>query len=308
MVIVATVTAFVAVALSAATPTSIIPEARAAGGNGLLVPGYGWDPGWDQIIKAKQDNPGTPIEAIINPNGGPGDSKDSHWSDVTNQLQGAGIKVLGYVDTHYAGDSTSSIEQQMNDYYNWYGVDGIFLDEVSTDGLSYYTTLWNYGNGHGLVVLNPGTSVPSSYGDIANTIVVWENSYMPSHVDSNGIPKDQLAVLSHGGDPSQSEFLQIANEVKYVYGASDWSQVASNIDDQASWAAGSGGSSSTPSNTNTTPTTHHNNANGNTNTTPTTHQNTTPHKSTPNGNTPKNAPNTNQLSGNILGRLHTRGL
>jgi len=233
-------TTAIAVALAvAALPTAALKPAYADKGNGLIVPMYGWDAGWSELIHAKKENPGTKIIAIINPASGVGGGRDSHWVNVVNELQDAGIRVVGYIATSYAGRSISDIQNDIDHYYEWYGVNGIFLDEVSTGNVDYYKTLRHYAEKpHGIqdVVLNPGAPVPSSYADAGDIIIVHENAWLPSGITSNGISESKLGVLSHGGIPSKSDFQKATDDVKYVYSAPDWLHVASNILDQANWA------------------------------------------------------------------------
>jgi spherulation-specific family 4 protein len=220
--------------LGAASQTQ---QVYALSGHGLIIPVYGYDADWSAIEKAKSDNPGDSILAVISPSDGPGDGQDSHWSNVVNELQDAGVKVLGYIDTHYAGDSKSSVNSQIDDYYNWYGVNGVFLDEVSDNDAGYYKSLYNHGGDKGLVVLNPGAPVPHSYSGAADVIIASENTDFPSHVTTNGIASSKLGVLEHGGDPSKSDFARMRDQVGYVYGSPDWTDVASNLSDQADWAS-----------------------------------------------------------------------
>ncbi|HEX2557746.1 MAG TPA: spherulation-specific family 4 protein, partial [Nitrososphaera sp.] len=215
-----------------------LAPAYADTGNGLIVPMYGWDAGWSDIIHAKKENPGTKITVIVNPSSGPG-SRDSHWASVVNDLQDAGILVVGYIATSYAGRSIDSIKDDIDKYYDWYGVNGIFLDEVSPSDASYYKSLRHYAEkptGTQDVILNPGAPVPLSYANAGDVIIVYENAGLPSDVTSNGISESKLGVLSHGGNPSKSDFQSASNDVNYVYAAPDWMNVASNVDDQANWA------------------------------------------------------------------------
>jgi spherulation-specific family 4 protein len=230
--------AMIAVALSIATSLALTGQAFADDNNGLVVPIYGWDAGWNELIKAKHENSDTKIITIINPSSGPG-SEDSHWKSVVNDLQDAGIRVVGYVATSYAGRSLDSVKDDADKYFDWYGVNGIFFDEVSPNDVSYYKSLRHHVEGHSGtqdVILNPGAPVPNSYEDAADIIIVHEGSGLPSSVTSNGIAESKLGVLSHGGNPSESEFKDATSDVKYVYGAPDWMHVASNIEDQADWA------------------------------------------------------------------------
>jgi hypothetical protein len=97
---------------------------------------------------------GTPTVglAIINPNSGPGTSKDTNYANQVTTTEAAGITVVGYVATGYAGTVTTSrtlaaAKQDIDTYYNWYpNSGGIFLDEVTTDCANrntYYKPLYD---------------------------------------------------------------------------------------------------------------------------------------------------------------------
>lgn len=225
-----TILAAIAATVMTAAPAGM---ALADDGNGLVVPMYGWDAGWNQLIDAKEQNSGTEIIAVINPSGGPGGGRDSHWVDVVDDLQDADIKVVGYVSTAYAGRSIGDVQNEVDRYEDWYDVDGIFFDEVSPSARDYYNQV---NDGVGLVILNPGAPVPESYGDIADIIIVNENAGLPSGVSSNGISESKLGVLSHSSTPSEGEFKDISDEVNYIYGSPDWIHAAPNVEDQADWA------------------------------------------------------------------------
>lgn len=217
--------------------TTTIP-AYAQDGKGLIVPLYGWDAGWSQVIQAKQSYPGTQIFAVVNPAAGPGSGPDSHYLSVVNEMKNAGVNVLGYVASSYASADLSTLENQIRAYHDWYGVNGIFIDEVSPSALSYYQTLHDYAHGVGAqsVVLNPGAPVPASYANAGDIIVAYENGYIPSQVSSNGISPSKLGALIHGVTPSRDQYEGLLNQVGYLYLAPDWSHAAPNIVDQASWA------------------------------------------------------------------------
>jgi len=232
------VAATLAVTLCFAIVEANLPAEHATtGGKGLIVPIYNWDSGYKKLIDAKKANPSTSIIAILNPNNGPGGSKDDHWTNVVYNLQHAGVKVIGYVATGYTGVSQDSIKAQIDDYYSWYKVDGVFLDEVSPDNHDYYKELANYAkstNSSLTVVLNPGASVPSSYSDAADVIIIFENAYAPSGVDTNGIDASKLGVLVYGVSGAGGVFDSVAGDVKYMYAASDWGTVADDVEQQAS--------------------------------------------------------------------------
>jgi hypothetical protein len=223
--------------LAAPLITTTPKQAYAQNGKGLIVPLYGWDAGWSQVIQAKQNHPGTQIFAVVNPAAGPGSGPDSHYLSVINDMKNAGVVVLGYVTSSYGGAGLSMLENQIRSYHDWYGVNGIFIDEVSPGSLSYYQTLHDYAHGVGAqqVVLNPGAPVPASYAGAGDIIVAYENGYIPSQVSSNGITTSKLGALIHGVTPSRDQFENLLNQVGYVYMSPDWSHAAPNIVDQASW-------------------------------------------------------------------------
>jgi hypothetical protein len=209
--------------------------------NGLIVPMYGWDAGWSELIHAKKENKATKIIAVINPSSGSGTNKDSHWKNVVDDLQDEGIKVVGYVATSYGGRSLDRVKDEIHNYYRWYDLDGIFLDEVSGSEKAYYKSIDRFAekpHGPQIVILNPGAPVPKSYSSVADIIVAYENSGIPYKVESNGIKESQLAALVHGTEPGKSEFKDLSASVGYLYVSPDWMHVSSLIEHEADWANG----------------------------------------------------------------------
>jgi hypothetical protein len=234
--------------LAAVAASSVLAAGGAAGpqtmnaayaddSNGLIIPMYGWGAGHEKVTSAKEDNPGTEMIVVINPSSGAGGNEESYWSDVVDDLQDEDVKVVGYVSTAYAGRSQSDIEQEIDNYNEWYGVDGIFFDEVSPSAHGYYEELYDYTKADdGMVILNPGASVPESYAEAADIIIVYENHGVPSGVTSNGISEGMLGALPYGLDASEEEFNELSDEVGYLYVSPDWMMVASSLGEQADWA------------------------------------------------------------------------
>lgn len=107
---------------------------------------------------------------ILNVNSGPGTYKERAFSTMVSDCHADGLKVIGYVWTNYGYESKTTVKSYINDYYGWYGVDGIMFDgmsnELSTD--SYYQTLYDYvdyigGANHNLVVGNPGATASTNW-------------------------------------------------------------------------------------------------------------------------------------------------
>ena len=70
---------------------------------------------------------------------------------------------------------------EVDKYYSWYQVDGIFFDEVSDScsTSSYYAELYNHVHTYtsALVILNPGTNVPECFASVGDVLVVFESPY-----------------------------------------------------------------------------------------------------------------------------------
>ncbi|HUG97364.1 MAG TPA: hypothetical protein VMJ94_07465 [Nitrososphaera sp.] len=66
------ITAAAMIVAAALFTAALAPEGKAFAddNNGLIVPMYGWDVGWSEIINAKEENKGTEIIAVINPSSG----------------------------------------------------------------------------------------------------------------------------------------------------------------------------------------------------------------------------------------------
>lgn len=148
----------------------------------LLVPAYFYpaDEGatyWQALTTAA---PEVGITAILNPDNGPGAALDSDYASAVGALQAAGGRVIGYVYTGYGARSESVVRADIDTFYALYGVDGIFLDEVSNlDGdLAYYQSLHAYIKGgfdRNFIVANPGTQTPEAWLATADVLVTFES-------------------------------------------------------------------------------------------------------------------------------------
>jgi hypothetical protein len=159
----------------------------------LLVPAYFYpssDPAqsyWDELTAAAAS--GANVTAIMNPANGPGAAFNSDYATAVNSFRAAGGKVLGYVYTCYGGtqcftglpptQTTAQVLAAAQQYADWYGVDGIFLDEMSNRlaDLPYYQTVaqgLRAAHAGWRIVGNPGTSAPAAYLNVADTLVTLE--------------------------------------------------------------------------------------------------------------------------------------
>jgi hypothetical protein len=153
-----------------------IPGAQRRGAavpTGIVIPMYA-NPGsvWDQAISGRKSYPNVPMLLIADvTNTGAGGSKLASYAAYIAKAQAAGISVIGYIATGYGHATVPFIETQMNRWYAWYKVDGIFLDEMNPSDPSLYTTVTAYAHAHALplVMGNPGENAAGNSGpDVIN--------------------------------------------------------------------------------------------------------------------------------------------
>lgn len=134
--------------------------------------------------------------AVVNPDSGPGNRPDVSYSRQIAQTTSQGVQVLGYISTSYGRRSAKTVKAQVDAYNEWYGVSGIFFDEVcSRSGVQpYYANLYGYvkTRSEGTVVLNPGANgISESYMTVSDIIVTFEgayNHYVPQLSEENYSP------------------------------------------------------------------------------------------------------------------------
>lgn len=136
-----------------------------------------------------------PITAIMNPGNGPGNNVDSNYVAAVNAFRAAGGRVIGYVYSSYGSRPLAQVTADIDNYATWYGIDGIFVDEMANTGpaqrLDYYRNIYNHVKSTDPaweVMGNPGTHTIEQYltWPTADRFMVHENvgSSYPSHVPS----------------------------------------------------------------------------------------------------------------------------
>ena len=89
-----------------------------------------------------------PLVAIMNPNSGPDTTQNPDYVAAVNSLRASGGKVIGYVSTSYTSRAASAVRTDIDRYFSFYAMDGIFLDELTDDAdtnhLNYYAALYQY--------------------------------------------------------------------------------------------------------------------------------------------------------------------
>jgi hypothetical protein len=146
--------------------------------SGILIPAY-YGPGslWNTSVA------GAPAVSsmIVNVDSGPGNYRQQGFASAISQAQNAGIRLFGYVDTAHGSSSISTVEAQINDWKQFYGVVSIHLDDAYAlpGSVSYYETITNYIHSNGGIDdlgigNNPSTEDYIHAGDILN---IFEGTY-----------------------------------------------------------------------------------------------------------------------------------
>lgn len=142
------------------------------------IPAYYYPgPHWESTVTA------APIVryVVVNPGDGPGPAVDPAYVRTIDTVRTAGVHLLGYVPTAWGARPAEEVLQDVRTYRNWYGVTGVFLDEVATAPalLDHYTALTDAvrsGADDALVALNPGVAPDEGYAAICDLLVVFEGS------------------------------------------------------------------------------------------------------------------------------------
>ena len=118
---------------------------------------------------------------VVNVHNGVGDHFEALYSEVTEELLAAGVRLVGYVDSAYGERPVSEIVAEAHAYQDRYAITGVFLDQASSD-LESLTQYEKYllglrAAGTRFVVLNPGVHPHPGYIDLANVTVTYEGSW-----------------------------------------------------------------------------------------------------------------------------------
>jgi len=159
---------------------------------------------WEAILAAAPRLYGV----VLNPANGPGDRPDPAFAEIAARLRAADVRVLGYADTAYARRPVTAVVRDLVRHHDWYGADGVFLDQVTTgpDGLDHYRRLASaaWGAGCRTLALNHGTPPHPSYARIADVLVTFEgtwDTYRTQRPQPWHAPGTSLCHLVYGVPP-----------------------------------------------------------------------------------------------------------
>lgn len=118
---------------------------------------------------------------ILNVASGPGEAAQAVFRAAADTLRGAGVGVIGYVDTDYGRRPERRVLADLGRYQDWYGVDGVCLDRAAADAgqARRYGALASRARAMGadVVFFNHGTHPAEDYAAHADLLGTFEGPW-----------------------------------------------------------------------------------------------------------------------------------
>lgn len=118
---------------------------------------------------------------ILNVANGPGTEPLDDFRAAVDLLHEAGVCVVGYVDTAYARRDTQAVLAETGRFQDWYGVQGVCLDQVATsaEDLGHYAEMAARVRAMGaqVVFFNHGAHPEPGYASHADLIGTFEGTW-----------------------------------------------------------------------------------------------------------------------------------
>jgi hypothetical protein len=137
----------------------------------LLVPAYFYPSGegekpWARVIEASAR---VPIVAIVNPDSGPGKTRDPNYMRVFERARGSKLTLIGYVPLGYARRPVGEVKDDVDRWIQLYPrINGFFFDEQPSgaDQAPFVLECFAHARqrlGHAVLVSNPGVLCAPEY-------------------------------------------------------------------------------------------------------------------------------------------------
>ncbi|MFF0743296.1 spherulation-specific family 4 protein [Streptomyces sp. NPDC004111] len=203
---------------------------------------------WAAVLRAPERLYGV----ILNPASGPGTASDPAFAEVAGLLRAAGVRVLGYVDTDYARRPHAAVVADLLRHRDWYGTDGVFLDQVSSgpDALAHYRRLAVAARETGArsLVLNHGVHPDPAYLPLADVLVTFEGNWRSYQAQdpvpgwTRAHPADRFCHLVYEAPTDISALAAIRGAAVHCAvpggGAHPWGTLPHGLGDQGPGARG----------------------------------------------------------------------
>lgn len=152
--------------------------------NSIVIAYTAPGPEWDTVRQHADQ-----VKAVVfNPNNGVGAAKDGAYAELRKEMRALGILVLGYVytasgpiggDRVYSNRDPAQVLHEVRQWKEWYGVDGIFFDEVATGDFKVPYGRRTVGTARGVIpgafiILNFGTVPDEAWKEVDAVMCVTE--------------------------------------------------------------------------------------------------------------------------------------
>ena len=213
---------------------------------GIIFPLFGTiGPLWDDMLTYRHEHPSLPWIGVVNPHNGPGDQQEDIYGHYITVMQECHISVLGYVSTFWGAVPLDTVKSDIDKYKEFYGIDGIFLDEMSNkaENVQYYKDITAYAKSVGVkyVVGNTGTDAAPEYVGVVDNIVISEGYGAPTlsrlggwHV---GYGKENFSYIAYSQSTVDRQYVATsASFSSYLYITDDhfpnpYDQMPSHFDE-----------------------------------------------------------------------------
>jgi Spherulation-specific family 4 len=196
----------------------------------------------DQLV-ALAAHPDPTRLVVINPHNGPGAAADPSYRRAIDSLRGTSAEVLGYVATDYGRRDPRLVRRDISRYATWYGIHGLFVDEVPTSptALTYYADVLGTTarRSDEVIVLNPGRVPAPGYFELGDVVVTFEGTYRDYVRRSDAAdPADRdVAHLIFEATDREAVLVAAAQRARYVYASeaslpNPWGRLARTVDTQ----------------------------------------------------------------------------
>ncbi len=211
---------------------------------------------WEPLLEAKKKYSTVEVLGIVSIEIGQDDYTSSAF--CIQQLNDAGIKVLGYVFTKEGnttkraeylksqGLANTTVQQDIDNFKKYYPglLQGVFVDEFADDlsnmgTYQYYKDIQDHikATGYSISVANPG--VPPNFGSnprLFDILMIWEDFVYPTEKDLEGYTNDrsQNSVIVHSQTSfDQQKVINLLPWFEYIYidGTNNYGEVSPYISD-----------------------------------------------------------------------------
>lgn len=181
---------------------------------------------WDEMLAYRHMHPSLPWIGVVNPHNGPGTEWEAVYDRYVTVMQECHISVLGYVSTFWGAVPLNTVKDNIDKYKQFYGIDGIFLDEMSNkaENVQYYKDITAYAKSVGVkyVMGNTGTDAAPEYVGVVDNIVISEGDGAPTlsrlggwHV---GYGKENFSYIAYSQSIVDTQYVATsASFVSYLF-------------------------------------------------------------------------------------------